>query len=320
MEELIFTKYWRCKLSDKTKDEVEQKLQNDVKDEIPQRCGIIMPISSMDGYPESHWKDIRKILTSAIEDAGFSARIVSESDDVGVIHQRIVQNLYDNPMIVCDISGRNANVMFELGLRLAFDKPTIIVKDDDTQYSFDTSVIEHLTYPKDLRYHDIESFKLELKERIEKTYATYLEDPSKYSTFLKNFGSFKVPEIEEKVLPINEYIIEELKSIRGNLDQLNLRSRPTREALFNKNLRGIPTIMEARISFHITKPLKEAQLKIKKIKQIAAANVFHDTNLQIVLNEPMQIDELESLLVNAGIKIHSSSVIKGIGDFDVIPF
>jgi len=42
-------------------------------------------------------------------------------------------------MIVCDISGRNPNVMFELGLRLAFDKPAIIIKDEITPYSFDTS-------------------------------------------------------------------------------------------------------------------------------------------------------------------------------------
>jgi hypothetical protein len=35
-------------------------------------------------------------------------------------------------------------------MRLAFDRPTIIVKDDLTTYSFDTSPIEHLEYPRDL--------------------------------------------------------------------------------------------------------------------------------------------------------------------------
>ena len=58
-----------------------------------------------------------------------------------MIHKTIVQNLYLNPIVVCDVSGKNANVMFELGLRLAFDKPTIIIKDDKTDYSFDTSVV-----------------------------------------------------------------------------------------------------------------------------------------------------------------------------------
>jgi hypothetical protein len=49
--------------------------------------------------------------------------------------------------------------MLELGMRLAFDKPAVIVKDDKTDYSFDTSSIEHLAYPRDLRFSKIKSFK-----------------------------------------------------------------------------------------------------------------------------------------------------------------
>lgn len=110
-------------------------------------CGIVMPISAIDGCTESHWTEVLDILTGAIEDAGFEPHVVSNADDVGIIQKRIIQNLYDNPIVVCDVSGKNPNVMFELGLRLAFDKPTIIVKDDKTSYSFDTSPIEHLEYP-----------------------------------------------------------------------------------------------------------------------------------------------------------------------------
>jgi hypothetical protein len=54
------------------------------------------------------------------------------------------------------VSGKNPNVMFELGIRLAFDKATIIIKDDKTDYSFDTSVIQHIPYPRDLRHNQIE--------------------------------------------------------------------------------------------------------------------------------------------------------------------
>ena len=104
-------------------------------------CGIVMPISSIDGCNEAHWSDVHEILTEAIEDAGFEANLVSNADDVGIIQKRIIQNLYENPIVVCDVSGKNPNVMFELGLRLAFDKPTIIVKDDRTSYSFDTASI-----------------------------------------------------------------------------------------------------------------------------------------------------------------------------------
>lgn len=203
------------------KNKVEAQSQEKQNDNITKKCGIVMPIAAMDGYPETHWKDIKNILESAISEVDFEARMVNEADDIGVIHKRIVHNLYDNPMIVCDISGRNPNVMFELGLRLAFDKPTIIIKDEVTPYSFDTSSIEHLTYPKDLRYHKIEVFKEELKDRIDKTYKAYEKDPENYSTFLKNYGDFKTPIINEKTLPLDEYMLDEIKELRSSVSQLS---------------------------------------------------------------------------------------------------
>jgi hypothetical protein len=98
-------------------------------------CGLVMPISAIDGLSEAHWKDVLSIVSDAIEKAGFIPQLVSTADDIGIIQKRIIQNLYDNPIAVVDVSAKNPNVMFELGLRLAFDKPTIIVKDDQTSYS-----------------------------------------------------------------------------------------------------------------------------------------------------------------------------------------
>ena len=182
-------------------------------------CGIIIPISAIDGCSESHWSEVMEILTEAIEDAGFEANIVSNSDDVGVIHKRIIQNLYDNPIVVCDVSAKNPNVMFELGMRLAFDKPTIIVKDDQTVYSFDTSAIEHIEYPRDLRFSKIVEFKETLSAKIKATYERSQKDSS-YTTFLKHFGEFTVAKIDQKEVSGQEFIMEELKNLRNSMIRL----------------------------------------------------------------------------------------------------
>ncbi|MBL1267462.1 MAG: hypothetical protein COA87_006875 [Halomonas sp.] len=126
------------------------------------KCGIVMPIAEIEGLDAEHWTEVKSILQEAITDAEFNGDLVSFSPDVAVIHKNIVRNLYDNPIVVCDVSAKNPNVMFELGMRLAFDKPTIIVKDDLTDYSFDTSPIEHLEYPRDLRFYKIQDFKKSL--------------------------------------------------------------------------------------------------------------------------------------------------------------
>lgn len=192
--------------------------END-KEQPKKICGIVMPISLIDGCDEQHWSDVQEILSEAIEAAGFEANLVSNADEVGLIHKRIIQNLYDNPIVVCDVSGKNPNVMFELGIRLAFDKPTIIVKDDKTSYSFDTSSIEHLGYPRDLRFGKIVEFKERLSEKIKKTYEASASDTA-YTTFLKHFGEFKVAKIEKKEVSGQEFIIDELKSIRFALNRL----------------------------------------------------------------------------------------------------
>ncbi len=187
------------------------------------KCGLVMPISSIDGCSEQHWKEVREILNEAIGKAGFEANLVSHADDVGIIHKRIIQNLYDNPIVVCDVSGKKPNVMFELGMRLAFDKPTIIIKDNKTSYSFDTSSIEHLEYPRDLRFNKIIEFKKVLSEKVKATYERSNSDPE-YTTFLKHFGTFKVAQLEQKEVSKEDYIIEELRGIKKQMSQLENRS------------------------------------------------------------------------------------------------
>jgi hypothetical protein len=188
----------------------------------PEICGIVMPISALDDCTESHWADFLSILNESIETAGFTPNLVSNSDDVGVIQKRIIQNLYDNPIVVCDVSGRNANVMFELGMRLAFDKPTIIIKDEKTPFSFDTSPIEHISYPRDLRFSQIVEFKKRLAEKIHSTFEKSKSD-SDYTPFLKHFGQFKVSSLEQKEVSSSEYIMEELRDLRRLLMRRDMR-------------------------------------------------------------------------------------------------
>lgn len=192
------------------------------------QCGIVMPISPIDGCDASHWADVLEILQDAIESAGFTANLVSNADEVGLIHKRIIHNLYENPIVVCDVSAKNANVMFELGLRLAFDKPTIIVKDDRTTYSFDTANIEHLEYPRDLRFTKIVDFKQKLADKIQATIMAAKEDPN-YTTFLKHFGEFKVAKLKEKEVGGQEIIMEEISALRQEIKAF--RTPPQRPLL-----------------------------------------------------------------------------------------
>jgi hypothetical protein len=63
----------------------------------------------------------------------------------------VLRHLYSADMVLCDLSGLNANVFFELGLRQAFDKPVVIVHDEQTGRPFDTSQLRDWEYSSSLR-------------------------------------------------------------------------------------------------------------------------------------------------------------------------
>ena len=179
------------------------------------KCGIIMPISDTPGYPPGHWADVRQIISDSIVSIGLSPCLVSETNETQIIHKTIVQNLYQNEIIVCDVSSKNSNVMFELGMRLAFDKPVVIVKDDATAYSFDTSPIEHINYPKELRYPKIEEFKKELSKKIRESIEA-AKNPS-YSTFLKHFAIVDVAKLPMYEGTSSQLFLEKIDNLSSQI-------------------------------------------------------------------------------------------------------
>lgn len=215
-------------------------------------CWIVMPISWSGDYTKEHWSDVKNIIQNAIWEAWFNARLVSDADDSWIIQKRIIQNLYEDPIVVVDVSGKNPNVMFELGLRLAFDKPTIIIKDDKTDYSFDTAPIEHLCYPRDLRYQTIIDFKTKLRDKIIATHKSATNDPA-YTTFLKHFGTVKVATLGEKTVWRDDYILSVLEDIKeeARRTRVTVRSavRP-RSIETDEELKS--TIIEGRMAEFLT--------------------------------------------------------------------
>ncbi len=269
-------------------------------------CGIVMPISTIDGCTAEHWAEVLTILKEVITDAEFEPNLVSDADDSGIIQKRIIQNLYKNEIVVCDVSAKNPNVMFELGLRLAFDKPTIVIKDDKTDYSFDTSVIEHLVYPRDLRFTKILKFKDTLKSKIQNTYKKSKEDKN-YTTFLKHFGEYKVSDLGQTEISSEKYILSAIDEIKDSIRDM------TRTQMLERELRH-PT----RISRLNN---KRAQMIVRqKIEEFKVENKFK-TDYDIIENnkEKQLFDYLEDFKeVRDACK--DPDVLKDIVDNMLVPF
>lgn len=279
---------------------------------LPPFCGIVMPIAAMGSdYPEAHWKDVRAIIDSAIKLAGYTPRIVSDAKESTVIHKSIINNLYEDLIVVCDVSGKNPNVMFELGMRLAFNKPVVIIKDDVTGYSFDTSNIQHLSYRKDLRHASVELFITQLASKIKATYDASIKEG--YEPFLSHFGSFTVSSIDSKHVLEGE-ALEQLLNQVGDLHQkIN--------SISNTRLENLDLLFSQEFDlvndFNFTSTINELThdfgdyIDIKVIKKLPLIHYKYKFLVLVSINSSLS-ENLKNKLKN--------EIIQKLSEIDDLPF
>jgi len=77
-------------------------------------CFVAMPISDPDGYEPGHFLRVyEQVFRPACERAGVRAVRADDVRETNLIHLDVLRRLVDSPVVLCDLSGRNPNVLFE---------------------------------------------------------------------------------------------------------------------------------------------------------------------------------------------------------------
>jgi len=121
---------------------------NDLKI-VPQKkkCFVIMPFSSTESCTESQWLDIfENTIRPAVEESGFEYICFRASLVIGNIIKDILDNLYTADVVIADLTDKNANVFYELGVRHAFKDATILISQDMKHVPFDIKDYATLIY------------------------------------------------------------------------------------------------------------------------------------------------------------------------------
>lgn len=133
-------------------------------------CFVIMPIAECDGYEPNHFAHVyNDIIKPAVAKTDFIATRADEVKETNLIHLDILKKLIDAPIAICDLSTRNPNVLFELGIRQAFDKPVVLIQEKGTPKIFDIGPLRYLEYSKEMRYHEVIESQNQLCEAINAT-------------------------------------------------------------------------------------------------------------------------------------------------------
>lgn len=203
----------------KEKDNLPSKGENDAP-----KCGIIMPISPTTNHSEKHWSDVQKLLHRSIINAKLSPINVWNNDLTDRVSERIIGNIFDHDIVVADISDLNPNVMFELGLRLASKKPTVVIANSGGTIPFDIRDFHVLQYPGDLNILDMEKFFEKFEEILNAKLSAYKE--GKYTPFLGNIV-VDVISPQTRETSIDEIILSRFDDLSSRINRIERNVSPS---------------------------------------------------------------------------------------------
>lgn len=143
----------------------------EVQDTPKKTCFVIMPIADAPGYESGHFKRVYEyIIKPACKEAGFEPIRADDVKNTNDIILDILRKIIESDMAICDLSSRNPNVMYELGIRHSFGLPVTLIKDNATGRSFDIQGLRDLAYDESLRIDTVKKAVSELTIALKNTY------------------------------------------------------------------------------------------------------------------------------------------------------
>lgn len=233
----------------------------EIPDKENNECFIIMPISDPPNYEQGHFKKIYEdIFIPACELADYKPIRADDVNASSLIHLDILKKLLESKMAICDLSSLNPNVLFELGIRQAFDKPTVLVQEKGTPSIFDIAPLKYCEYRKNHNYREVIEDQKKLAKYLKDTKKDLLEgkivnsivsllsvgkptvrqDTSNQTDLLYNYMISEINQLKNEFMKMSSGQVyssgDSYGKILSSLEQLReMISSGTPNTVFNKN-------------------------------------------------------------------------------------
>ncbi|MCG7520098.1 hypothetical protein [Ruegeria sp. Ofav3-42] len=100
-------------------------------------CFFVTPIGAAGSKERNRADSVLNYVLRPISKGFLNIVRADEVDEPGTITTDIVQRLYNNPLVIADLTGQNPNVMYEVGLRHCFNLPIVHIAQDGEKPPFD---------------------------------------------------------------------------------------------------------------------------------------------------------------------------------------
>ncbi|HRI35238.1 MAG TPA: response regulator [Saprospiraceae bacterium] len=112
------------------------------------KCFVIMPFSTSHSCNEEEWTDIfNTLIKPAVEKSGFNYECVRA---IALPGNNIIEHIFDEingaDLVIADLTDKNPNVFYELGVRHALRDCTILIAQNEKDIPFDLKPYATISY------------------------------------------------------------------------------------------------------------------------------------------------------------------------------
>ncbi len=281
------------------------------------RAFIIMQIGAKDSLERKRADEIYNfIIVPAVTGAGLEAYRADLDFSPGAITPKFLSELLSARLVIADLTGRNPNVFYELGIAHSFARPMISIADSSSSLPFDTKderIIELGEYSSTgLTYAQGEQAKVYLQESLKIVLADGYVPPSPLRELAANASV-------DRLAPENP-IAAELAQVRENLEELRsfLRSqgdRVSRDML--EELRSFLRSQDDRVSRDMLGELlnqsRRTQSELIRIAELSEGRSGSGSAIPEITRR-FAMDQIVDSLKTSGINVVASTAIGEPGD------
>jgi hypothetical protein len=182
------------------------------------KCFIIGPIGAEGSDTRKRSDQILKyIIVPVAEQLGYEAQRADKISEPGIITTQIIERLFNDDLVIADLTDMNPNVYYELAVRHMVKKPIVQIMQDKQALPFDVSTTRTVKF----NYQDLESVA-NCKDELVKQIKAVEKDPTKVDSPITQAAIMQGLSVSsDPVAKSNEEILSLLRMIVLRTEQLN---------------------------------------------------------------------------------------------------
>lgn len=194
-----------------------------------------------------------------------------------MIQANIVKDIINAPMAVCDLSTRNPNVLFELGIRQAFDLPVVLVQEKGTARIFDIASINTIDYDKNMGYRNV----LETQKKITASIGSTEDKEKGVNSIIKLLKITKANMPEDQGMTEMDELRMLMYSMRNEMEEIRREMLKDEDIINPQNIRTYSRRNETYMYYHN---------KIQELRRMFHLSQMSDEEVQPEIRMEMNIE------------------------------